>query len=227
MTQRTNAGIREFLAVVLVVNFVLSPGEALAVAHGETNSSGPTGDSEASVSADEVSVDESSGTVSLSIPIELPPGPNGQQPQVGLGYSSAAGNGLAGVGWSVPVSKVTCSTRFGLPDYLNCDRFELDGEVLVGPAPKNEPTDLDRYHTFNESFARIVHLDSTDQWAVTSVDGVTRTYGSNFANEARVSAPSGGTAEWYLHRVVDPFGNAIEYDYETGPDVAPQKWTSC
>lgn len=216
MRNELTGGLRGLLAIFLIANFVTTPGTALAVAHGETNSSGPTGNSDADVSEDEVTVDESSGTVRLSIPVELPPGPNGQQPDVSLRYSSGGGNGLAGVGWSLPMSKVECSARFGVPDYQNCDRFELDGEVLVGPTAASTSAEF-RYHTFNESFARISYFPSGDVWRVTSPDGVTRTYGGSHPTTGRVKSGSGGTAKWYLVSVADVFGNVIEHEYSTGP----------
>lgn len=57
------------------------------------------------------------GDASLSYPIEIPKGRNGVQPQVGLNYSSGGGNGIVGVGWSIPVQSIVCETRWGVPRY--------------------------------------------------------------------------------------------------------------
>ena len=43
----------------------------------------------------------SGGSASYSIPIVLPPGRKGMQPNISLSYSSRAGNGIAGMGWNV------------------------------------------------------------------------------------------------------------------------------
>jgi len=41
------------------------------------------------------------GMASYIIPIEMPDGVNGFQPSLGVNYSSAVGNGLLGLGWSL------------------------------------------------------------------------------------------------------------------------------
>jgi hypothetical protein len=43
-------------------------------------------------------VDLNTGTASVSIPLELPPGPNGLRPDLSLRYHSGAGDGILGLG---------------------------------------------------------------------------------------------------------------------------------
>src|SRR5437773_12068839 len=78
------------------------------------------------------------GTGNFTIPIALPPGRNGFQPQLSLGYSTGNGNGLFGVGWSLSVPGVSRKTAKGIPRYHDgavneeADTFILSGaEDLV------------------------------------------------------------------------------------------------
>src|SRR5881227_3609082 len=60
------------------------------------------------------SPDLHTGTGNFTVPIALPPGRNGFQPQLNLAYSTGNGNGLFGLGWSLSVPGVTRNTSKGI-----------------------------------------------------------------------------------------------------------------
>jgi len=79
------------------------------------------------------------GAAVYTIPIAVPAGINGVQPNLALTYNSQAGNGIAGYGWNITgISKIT---RVGSTSYHNgqltgvnlteTDQFALDGQRLL------------------------------------------------------------------------------------------------
>ena len=79
------------------------------------------------------------GAAVYTIPIAVPAGINGVQPNLALTYNSQAGNGIAGYGWNITgISKIT---RVGSTPYHNgqltgvnlteTDQFALDGQRLL------------------------------------------------------------------------------------------------
>src|SRR5437588_11207634 len=73
------------------------------------------------------------GTGNFTVPIALPPGRNGFQPQLNLVYSTGNGNGPFGLGWSLSIPGVSRKTSKGIPIYEDAhDTFLLSSaEDLV------------------------------------------------------------------------------------------------
>ena len=90
------------------------------------------------------------GTGNFSVPLTVPPGRNGLQPQLALTYSTGNGNGPFGLGWSLSVPGVTLKTSKGLPRYQGKDVYVLSGAedlVLV-----NKASGASLYSTFRTLF---------------------------------------------------------------------------
>jgi RHS repeat-associated protein len=178
------------------------------------------------------------GTGNFTVPIALPAGRNGFQPQLSLVYSTGNGNGPYGLGWNLTVPGVSRKTSKGIPRYRDDhtsgyggDTFILSGaEDLI---PVTEAAGLTRYRPRTEGlFARIEHhaTPETDNWEVRSKDGLVSVYGTPGASpdDPAVIANPENRAEifnWKLTRTTDPFGNTIQYEYErdTG-DTADHHW---
>lgn len=79
------------------------------------------------------------GGASYTVPIAVPPGIDGVEPDIALTYNSQGGNGLAGWGWNISgISVITRvpATKFhdgGIEavDFTSTDRFALDGQRLM------------------------------------------------------------------------------------------------
>src|SRR5262245_27568032 len=57
------------------------------------------------------------GTGNFTIPIAIPAGRNGFQPQLNLVYSTGVGNGPFGLGWNLSIPGIARKTAKGVPRY--------------------------------------------------------------------------------------------------------------
>jgi RHS repeat-associated protein len=152
--------------------------------------------------------DLNTGTGSYSVPIDVPKGPNGVQPQVALRYQSAGANGPFGMGWTLGAMTIARTVAGRIPDYgPDDDQVTLVGvEELVSIGGGRYRPLVDTVHY------RI--LRSGDGWEVTDPRGIRHGLGPSAAS--RVETVEGGltkTAEWLLAEVTDTNGNAIRYGY--------------
>lgn len=172
------------------------------------------------------------GTGNFTIPLALPSGRNGLQPQISLVYSTGNGNGAFGLGWSLSIPGVSRKTSKGIPRYrdnpsnptFKPDVFILSGAEDLVPV-SGSPTGARRYRPRTEGlFALIDHFrdESNNYWKVQSKDGLVSYYGNSSTLEAEpaiIAHPSDNPNasskifEWKLSRTEDPFGNHIEYKY--------------
>jgi RHS repeat-associated protein len=191
------------------------------------------------------SPDLHTGTGNFTIPIALPPGRNGFQPQLSLTYSTGNGSGPFGLGWNLSVPGVSRKTSKGIPRYRDADidpikhdTFILSGaeDLVLVTSLKSNPR---RYRPRTEGlFARIQRYldDKDDYWKVESKDGLISYYGkagqarsdstvlANPADRAKVFA-------WKLSHTEDRFRNRIEYEYrhdagQEGPHTWDQLYLS-
>lgn len=184
------------------------------------------------------SPDLHTGTGNFTVPIALPPGRNGFQPQLNIVYSTGNGNGPFGLGWSLSIPGVSRKTSKGVPRYDDAnDTFILSGAEDLVPieVEKNksnaEVKTRTRYRPRTEGlFARIDHHHDSknDYWEVRSKDGLVSFYGTpqrpagagqDWQDPAALVNPNRkrNIFAWKLTATQDPFDNRIEYTYE--PDA--------
>src|SRR6185436_20084618 len=77
----------------------------------------PKGGGALSGLGEKFSPDLLTGTGNFTVPLALPPGRHGFQPQLSLGYSTGNGNSAFGLGWSLSIPGVTRKTSKGIPRY--------------------------------------------------------------------------------------------------------------
>ena len=173
------------------------------------------------------------GGATYSIPIEVPQGVGGLQPQLAIVYNSQAGNGLCGYGASLSgLSSITRGPKDIYHDtiaqgmkYLAGDALYLDGVRLIlssGTAGQDGAV----YNPESDPFTRVIThgtctSTSNNIWfEVQSSDGMIYRYGynpdSNTETHSKLSFTANGAQKihsWYLSYVLQPTGNFMTYTY--------------
>ncbi|MGA9767845.1 MAG: SpvB/TcaC N-terminal domain-containing protein [Blastocatellia bacterium] len=171
------------------------------------------------------SPDLQTGTGNFTVPIGLPLGRNGFQPELSLVYSTGNGNSQFGLGWNLTIPGISRKTAKGIPVYDDArDIFILSGAEDLVPVPGGS-SGFTRYRPRTEGlFARIEHHHGQDNeyWEVRSKNGLVSFYGTPGAatdaepDPATIADPDNPKHifTWKLTRTVDTFGNRIDYLYE-------------
>ena len=143
-----------------------------------TNSSTPVG-----TTAGTFDVSPQSGAANYTVPIIVPPGTNNMAPNISVQYSSLAGNGLLGYGWSL--SSLSAITRVGqnlyddysstTVDFSSNDKFTLDGIRLVCVSGTYGVSGAE-YRTEKETFSKII-ANSDNSFTVYTKKGMIIRYG--------------------------------------------------
>ena len=172
------------------------------------------------------------GQLQYTLPVALPPGVKSVAPQINLVYTSGAGNGIAGYGWSI--SGITSISRMGRTiekdgevrgiklDYS--DYYSFNGQRLILKSGEYGK-DGAEYVTEKYSNVKIKSVGTiTGQswqgplyWEVTFEDGSQAWYGAT---------PEGGylsartPLEYNIVKWKDAQGNYINYSYTQANNVA-------
>ena len=195
----------------------------------------PKGGGALSGIGEKFSPDLFTGTGNFTVPIALPPGRNGFQPELNLVYSTGNGNGPFGLGWGLSVPGVSRKTSKGVPVYDDAeDTFILSGAEDLVPVPGG-PDGATRYRPRTEGlFAQIEHHHDADNdyWEVRSKDGLVSFYGTprpddapeDWQDPAVIADPAkrDKVFVWKLTETQDPFRNRIVYEYERDSDGTPE-----
>ena len=159
-----------------------------------------------------VHADLFTGTATTSIPIAVPPGRGGVQPNLALVYNSANGNGWVGLGWKLEKSVIERQTKFGLNYAGDAYIFRLAGiNVDLVNIGSNQ------YRAKIEGgFTRVQKLTASDgkpYFLATDKTGQKFYFGRTAAT--RVANPSDATKifRWCLDRVEDSDGNYMTISY--------------
>lgn len=194
----------------------------------------PQGGGALSGIGEKFSPDLFTGTGNFTVPLALPQGRNGFQPQINLVYSTGNGNGPFGLGWNLGIPGVSRKVSDGVPLYNEAEQklregkrrdvFILSGEEDLVPVDGGYPGTVTYRPRTEGLFAQIErHLVGGDDfWRVKSKDGLVSVYGTpkpedppaDWFDTAVIKRPdTDDIFAWKLTETKDPFGNLIRYDY--------------
>ncbi len=167
----------------------------------------------------------SGGAASYSIPITLPPGRNGMQPNVSLNYSSRGGNGIVGVGWSLSAGgaisrcgKISAidTVSTGVTYSADNDRLCLNGQRLILVKGLLYGSNSAQYRTEQDTFVRVTQYgnlnDPGTYFKVEYKNGSINFYGDT-SNSRYSPVGVSKTLSWHLREQIDLASNTILYKY--------------
>ena len=201
------------LAGLVVLSMLLIGGFTTATLAHETDQEMPLGGVSTTIK-----VDQFTGQLTGSIPIEIPPGRNGMQPQIALTYSNTSGNGWVGKGWKLDEIGISRSTRFGLnyagegDGAYTVKLAGMSGELVVAPPPS---TPQEYRNKIEMGFTRYQQIGTgaSVSWIATTRDGRKLFFGQSQQSRIRNPANTAQIFSWLLDRVEDVDGNYMELSY--------------
>ncbi len=167
------------------------------------------------------------GAGSYSIPIKVPPGPGGFQPNITLSYSSAvvdnAGSqtqaSWVGMGWSLTTSYIERNghgTNGVQDDSYNLNLNGMSVELFPGADGK--------YHASNENFYKVEYLlpdydEQQSSWKISDKTGNVYYFEDRTNMWKTQTCPTGYDLlpyvwRWSLTRVENLYGQVMEYTYQ-------------
>ncbi|AKU20484.1 NBR1-Ig-like domain-containing protein [Massilia sp. NR 4-1] len=172
------------------------------------------------------------GSAQYTVALPVPPGTAGMAPALSLTYSSTAGNGLVGLGWTLQgLSQIHRCAKFiardgiaGRVSFGPSDRLCLDGQRLLRADGGNPGSDLNAqdsaywaagavYRTEQESFVRVTRLGNGG-FKAEHKDGRLSYYGIDAGSAIAAQGRSDGQVLlWALARTEDRLGSYISLDY--------------
>lgn len=160
------------------------------------------------------------GGLNYTIPIDLPKGINGMQPNVTINYNNQGGNGL--LGWCWDLGAFSSITRTGQTlyhdgqmtgvDFTKNDRFLLDGQRLIVVSGAYGSAGSE-YRTENDCMSRIRLMVDTQASYKTYFKVWDRSGNILEYKETLVSPDESKEIMWMLSKVTDRYGNSMVYHY--------------
>lgn len=159
------------------------------------------------------------GRFNYQIPIEVPPGRGGSEPNIALQYNSANQNGWCGVGWDLDMGYIQRETRYGVPvsnggysdTYGNSAGFNTFIYSFEGQSGRLILASDGTYRPEVDTSGLIFYYQD-GYWIVVDKEGGIYTFGGT--SNSRLTTTY-GTFKWGLNQITDANGNQTTVTYQT------------
>jgi RHS repeat-associated protein len=165
------------------------------------------------------------GAATYTMPIAVPPGTAGMVPSLSLNYSSQAGDGIEGMGWTLSgLPSISRCPRtlaqdgvHGSVNYANDDRLCMDGQRLT-LVSGTYGVDGSRYRTEVEGFSKVIeHNDinsSNVYFEVWTKSGQHMEFGNSTDSQIlTVGLSTNVVRAWAVNWISDTVGNYLTVTY--------------
>ncbi|SMN14709.1 Rhs family protein [uncultured Candidatus Thioglobus sp.] len=157
------------------------------------------------------------GAANYAIPITVPPGIAGMQPELSINYNSNTGNGQLGIGFSLGGLSIIhrCAKTIatdgikGGVNYDSNDRYCLDGQRLIAISGTDGQSGSE-YRTEINNFSKVKY--NGNHWTVQTKSGQTFEYGNT--PDSKIEAQGKSVVRlWTVNKITDAANNTINYIY--------------
>jgi RHS repeat-associated protein len=227
MTKRLKGRAVLVLAALLIIAMSSGPSPTIIGRAGIVPSE-MIGGSEGSFSVD------ANGAATYEVPIDLPPGTNGVEPELAFTYSGQRDNGVMGMGWAVSgIDAITRCNANPVPDGFSApvafnasDRFCIGSMTLIATSG-TYGADGTRYRTVRDTWTRFTSHGTCGSgpcfFTAQNKDGSLLSFGQTTgANGSRILASQradGAVRVWSLDRFTDHDGNYTAVSYVNTPSI--------
>lgn len=172
-----------------------------------------------SFNQNQLKVDQNTGALDTTFPLDIPPGRNNLQPTLTLVYNSqnTQQGSIFGEGWSASIPYIARLNKSGVDQLyststLNYFTSSLDGE-LVSTTTVTSTGASYVARTDNGTFNKYTFSSSTDSWTMIDKNGTQYVFGSTSSSQESDPNNSANVYKWMLQQVMDTNGNSVLYNY--------------
>lgn len=167
-------------------------------------------------------VDSYTGSATMRVPIDVPTGKSGMQPELTLVYNSSAGSSWCGQGWDLnPGYIIRLGANKGIPQYNSTDRYFY---VINGSSTELVEGSTGEYRIRKgQSNLRFTWSGGTNLWQMYDKNGNRYYFGSRSDTDSKEWGHKAGVhvaSKWFIDKAEDVDGNYMLFNYSTYTEVA-------